>query len=97
MMNILIVYAHPEPLSLNGSLKNFMIRRLEDAGHKVQVSDLYAMNWKAALDAADSLDAPGEGRFNITRALRQAFDIPKAPGATVMARARWRASAPCWW
>jgi NAD(P)H dehydrogenase (quinone) len=74
MMNILIVYAHPEPLSLNGSLKNFMIRRLEDAGHKVQVSDLYAMNWKAAIDAADSLDAPGEGRFNITRASRQAFE-----------------------
>jgi NAD(P)H dehydrogenase (quinone) len=74
MMNVLIVYAHPEPLSLNGSLKNFMVRRLEAAGHKVQVSDLYAMNWKAVLDAADSLDAPVEGRFNVAGASRQAFE-----------------------
>jgi NAD(P)H dehydrogenase (quinone) len=72
-MNVLIVYAHPEPLSLNGSLKNFMVRRLERAGHQVQVSDLYAMNWKSALDAADSLDAP-DGRFNASLASRQAFE-----------------------
>jgi NAD(P)H dehydrogenase (quinone) len=73
-MNVLIVYAHPEPLSLNGALKNFMVRKLEDDGHKVQVSDLYAINWKAALDAADSLDAPADGRLTITQASRQAFE-----------------------
>ena len=32
-MNVLLVYAHPEPQSLNGSLRNFTVRRLEDAGH----------------------------------------------------------------
>jgi NAD(P)H dehydrogenase (quinone) len=73
-MNVLIVYAHPEPLSLNGSLKNFMVQRLERAGHKVQVSDLYAMNWKAALDAADSLDAPADSRFDASLASQQAFE-----------------------
>jgi NAD(P)H dehydrogenase (quinone) len=72
-MNVLIVYAHPEPLSLNGSLKNFMVQRLERAGHQVQVSDLYAMNWKASLDAADSLDAP-DGRFNASLASMRAFE-----------------------
>lgn len=52
-MKVLIVYAHPEPRSLNGALKDFAVQRLQSAGHEVQVSDLYAMRWKAALDADD--------------------------------------------
>lgn len=36
-MNVLIVYAHPEPLSLTGSLKNFAVERLTQAGHQVQL------------------------------------------------------------
>ncbi len=56
-MNVLIVYAHPEPRSLNGALKDFAVARLEAAGHAVQVSDLYAMGWKAVLDAGDSPSA----------------------------------------
>jgi NAD(P)H dehydrogenase (quinone) len=39
-MNVLLVYAHPEPRSLNGALKNFAVQRLQAAGHSVQVSDL---------------------------------------------------------
>ncbi|MGW0854386.1 NAD(P)H-dependent oxidoreductase [Streptomyces sp. NPDC002690] len=52
-MNTLIVYAHPEPKSLNSSLKDLAVSTLEGAGHEVRVSDLYAMNWKAVVDAAD--------------------------------------------
>ncbi|TRY20466.1 NAD(P)H-dependent oxidoreductase, partial [Geobacillus sp. LEMMJ02] len=52
-MNVLIVYAHPEPRSLNGALRDFSVAHLEAAGHAVQVTDLYAMNWKAAFDADD--------------------------------------------
>ncbi|GGP51762.1 NAD(P)H-dependent oxidoreductase [Saccharothrix coeruleofusca] len=52
-MKVLIVYAHPEPKSLNGSLKDLAVSTLESAGHEVRVSDLYAMNWKAVVDAAD--------------------------------------------
>lgn len=52
-MKTLIVYAHPEPGSLNGSLKDLAVSTLEAAGHEVRVSDLHAMNWKAAVDAAD--------------------------------------------
>lgn len=52
-MKTLIVYAHPESRSLNGSLKDFAVSTLETAGHQVKVSDLYAMNWKAVVDAAD--------------------------------------------
>ena len=52
-MKTLIVHAHPEPKSLNGSLKDLAVSTLEAAGHEVRVSDLYAMNWKASVDAAD--------------------------------------------
>lgn len=71
-MNVLLVYAHPEPQSLNGSLKDFSVQRLEAAGHAVQVSDLYAMQWKATLDANDSMAQPGD-RFNPSLASQQAF------------------------
>jgi NAD(P)H dehydrogenase (quinone) len=72
-MNVLIVYAHPEPRSLNGALKSFMIRRLEDAGHEVRVSDLYAMDWKSRLDANDSLDARSDAPFDASLASMEAF------------------------
>ncbi|WLQ32019.1 NAD(P)H-dependent oxidoreductase [Streptomyces castrisilvae] len=52
-MKTLIVHAHPEPKSLNGSLKDLAVSTLEEAGHEVRVSDLYAMNWKAVVDATD--------------------------------------------
>lgn len=52
-MNVLLVFAHPEPRSLNGALKNFTVQRLTAQGHELEVSDLYAMNWKAGLDGAD--------------------------------------------
>ncbi|CAI1744497.1 Glutathione-regulated potassium-efflux system ancillary protein kefF [Serratia fonticola] len=64
MMNILLVYAHPEAQSLNGSLKNFAVKHLQDAGHQVQVSDLYAMKWKASLDGEDRTDRDRANRFN---------------------------------
>ena len=72
-MKILIVYANPEPQSLNGSLKDFAVARLEQAGHSVQVSDLYAMQWKATLDAEDSTQhVPGE-RFDPSLASEHAY------------------------
>ncbi|KQQ33386.1 NAD(P)H dehydrogenase [Duganella sp. Leaf126] len=73
-MNILIVYAHPEPRSLNGALKDFAVRHLQAAGHAVQVSDLYAMDWKAALDARDSLDGAAQDRFDPVLDARRAYD-----------------------
>ena len=35
-MNVLLVYAHPEPTSLNGTLKAFTVEHLQRAGHTVQ-------------------------------------------------------------
>lgn len=53
-MNILIVYAHPNPHSLNGALKDYAVQHLQAAGHTVQVSDLYAMQWKPTLEADET-------------------------------------------
>jgi NAD(P)H dehydrogenase (quinone) len=52
-VTVLLVYAHPEPRSLNGSIRDFITDRFVRAGHTVEVSDLYAMRWKAGLDADD--------------------------------------------
>ena len=43
-MKSLIVYAHPEPKSFNGALKD-KAETLEAQGYEVKVSDLYAMDF----------------------------------------------------
>ena len=40
-----IVYAHPEPKSFNGALKDLAVRTLAEEGHSVTVADLYAMQF----------------------------------------------------
>src|ERR1700756_4379765 len=70
IMNVLLVYAHPEPRSLNGALKDFSVARLEESGHAVQVSDLYAMNWKAPLDASDSVSPPPSANASTQASIR---------------------------
>jgi NAD(P)H dehydrogenase (quinone) len=72
-MNVLLVYAHPEPKSLNGALKDFAVQRLQTAGHTVQVSDLYAMNWKAALDADDAPERDTRRPFDASRDSKLAY------------------------
>ena len=41
-MNVLIVLAHPERQSFNGGLVDIAVKQLGDAGHSVEVDDLYA-------------------------------------------------------
>ncbi len=52
-MNCLIVFAHPEPVSFNGALKDLAVRELERQGHTVVVTDLYRMGWNPALGPED--------------------------------------------
>ncbi|MBM7634845.1 NAD(P)H-dependent oxidoreductase [Geomicrobium sediminis] len=52
-MNILIVYAHPEPKSFNGALKDAAVEELQSQGHTVRISDLYRANFKAIADRGD--------------------------------------------
>lgn len=63
-MNVLIVYAHPERESFNGSLKDLAIDTLKQEGHPVQVSDLYSMKWKAVLDEDDFPERMNRELFN---------------------------------
>ncbi|WP_030789890.1 NAD(P)H-dependent oxidoreductase [Streptomyces sp. NRRL S-920] len=52
-MKVLWIFAHPEQRSLAGSLMAEGLRTLEALGHEHRVSDLYAMGWKAVVDADD--------------------------------------------
>lgn len=102
-MNVLIVYAHPEPRSLNGSLKDFAVNHLQQAGHQVQVSDLYAMQWKAPLDAADTLAPPVGAHFDATLDSRFAYDnqLQATDIAAEQEKLRWADTVifqfPLWW
>lgn len=102
-MNILIVYAHPEPQSLNGALKNFTVQHLQAAGHAVQVSDLYAMRWKPAIDADDSLDGAAGERFDPSMDSQRAFASGRqSPDiAAEQDKLRWADAVvlqfPLWW
>ncbi|WP_399932810.1 NAD(P)H-dependent oxidoreductase [Streptomyces kanamyceticus] len=62
-MKVLWIFAHPEQRSLNGSLMRDGLRTLEALGHEHRVSDLYAMGWKATVDAGDFGDPPRERLF----------------------------------
>ncbi|TBU80849.1 NAD(P)H dehydrogenase [Pseudomonas daroniae] len=102
-MNVLLVYAHPEPRSLNGSFKDFAIRRLEATGNTVQVSDLYAMQWKAMLDANDSGTRHSAARFDPSLDLRRALESGtlRADIAGEQEKLRWADAVilqfPLWW
>jgi NAD(P)H dehydrogenase (quinone) len=61
-MNVLIVYAHPEPQSMNGAMFNTAIDTLRAAGHQVQTSDLYGMQFNPVSD-----------RYNFTTVQNRAF------------------------
>lgn len=67
-MKVLIVFAHPEPQSLDGSLLRTTVDELEAQGHEVKVSDLYAMQWKAQVDRADFPTLPADARLRVAAA-----------------------------
>ena len=52
-MKVLIVFAHPEPKSFNGALKDHAVATLTKFGHEVRVSDLYQMQWRSDLGLDD--------------------------------------------
>lgn len=56
-MKILIVFAHPEPLSFSAALKDTAVATLTRLGHKVTVSDLYRERFNPVLSASDFQDA----------------------------------------
>jgi NAD(P)H dehydrogenase (quinone) len=73
-MKVFVVLAHPESASLNHSLKNITMDVLQKAGHKVIVSDLYQMNWKASADAGDFLIHDEKERMFYERSSKKAYE-----------------------
>lgn len=102
-MNVLLVYAHPEPRSLNGSLRTYTVQHLQEAGHAVEVSDLYAMKWKPALDAGDDTAGEPGALFNPSEDSRIALQrgTQSADIAREQDKLRWADAVilqfPLWW
>jgi len=72
-MRVLIVFAHPEPQSLNAKLCRIAVEELESHGHEVQISDLYAMGWKSQIDRADFPTFPRETPLPVAGASMVAY------------------------
>ena len=72
-MKVLLVFAHPEPRSLNGALRDIAIAELVAQGHEVRVSDLYASHWKSEVDRADFPSLSPDERLMPVAASKYAF------------------------
>jgi len=55
-VNVLIVFAHPEPKSFNGALFDTAVATLTASGHTVVTSDLYAMDFDPRSSRANFVD-----------------------------------------
>jgi NAD(P)H dehydrogenase (quinone) len=73
-MKVLLVFAHPDPRSLNGALRDVAVAELEARGHEVRVSDLYANGWKSAVDRADFPSLAPDERLIPVAASKSAFE-----------------------
>jgi NAD(P)H dehydrogenase (quinone) len=102
-MKVLWVFAHPEPLSLNGSLRDFGVRALEAAGHEVRQSDLYAMHWKAVADGSDFTDTEPGVRLTYAQSSYRGFKAgtQTADVAAEQDKVMWADAVliqfPLWW
>jgi NAD(P)H dehydrogenase (quinone) len=63
-MHALFVYAHPEPTSFTGALKDAGVAALRQAGHTVEVSDLYAEKFDPVAGRHDFRAVADAGRFH---------------------------------
>ncbi|WP_078409886.1 NAD(P)H-dependent oxidoreductase [Priestia abyssalis] len=63
-MNVLIVYAHPEPTSFTAALKDTAVETLEALGHSVELSDLYADGFNPVAGRHDFTTIADPSRFH---------------------------------
>lgn len=102
MKRALIVFAHPEPRSLNAFLKARAVSILKDKSYTVTVSDLYGENFKSRVD---KLDYPfyGEEPFNVLKASAIANQLNQFPSDVVREKQRLTEADlilfqfPIWW
>ena len=72
-MNALIVFAHPEPHSFNGALRDVAAATLSALGHAVDVSDLYAEGFDASEGPAHYAPRQDAGVFSALGEQRHAY------------------------
>lgn len=100
---VLIVYAQPEPTSLTRHLVDIGIDVLKEQGHRVLLSDLYGMQWKAVFDAGDFPVRTDSQRLSFIDESRHAYKNGSQP-ADVTAEQQKLLDAdalilmfPLWW
>lgn len=54
-MNVLIIYAHPNPRSFNRAILEKVDATLREQGHATRIHDLYQMQFRCVLDSEDLL------------------------------------------
>lgn len=102
---ILWLSAHPEPSSLNGSLRRDAIEHLRRTGHKVLESDLYAMGFDPVVRARDGGRASGaeRERFRVSTDTRDAFISGVQPPEIIAEQTKLKQADalvvqfPLWW
>ncbi|QSY97848.1 NAD(P)H-dependent oxidoreductase (plasmid) [Rhizobium bangladeshense] len=73
-MKALIVYAHPEPRSFNGQLKDTIYETLAGQGAGVAISDLYALGFNPVEAAEHFSDRKRSDVFDVQTEQRHAFE-----------------------
>lgn len=63
-MHALIVYAHPEPTSFTGALKDVGVEAICGSGHSVEVSDLYTEHFNPVAGRHDFTGVAEPARFH---------------------------------
>jgi NAD(P)H dehydrogenase (quinone) len=102
-MRVLLVFAHPEPRSFCGAMRDTAVEALEAAGHEVRRSDLYEMGFDPVGDRRDFLAAADPTFFKYQKEQLAASEQDGfAPAlAAEMAKLAWCELAiflfPLWW
>jgi NAD(P)H dehydrogenase (quinone) len=103
MKTVLLVLAHPDAASLNAQLLRAAQDELHALGHKVIVTDLYALGWKAVYDERDFPDRLDAQRLNFVAESGHAYRSGTQPPDVVAEQAKLLAADavvfqfPLWW
>lgn len=103
-MQVLIVYAHPEPQSFNGGMRDLAVATLTAQGHDVEVSDLYAMGWNPVA-GPDDFTGPRAKTASFSLAREQTVAVETGTLATDIAAEQAKLTRadlvilqfPLWW
>lgn len=72
-MRMLVIYCHPRPESFTASVRDAVIEGLTQAGHEIELVDLYADNFDPRLSASEheNYEDPGVNKSGIERYVEQ--------------------------